>query len=244
MKARQTLAAGRDVNGLAVVLATSALVGLAAVAVINRRSLAEMASDDVDGLEALAPETDLTAPVRDMYGQFTSYLTPHDDPMQAEANLAAFLRTIRIAEGTAGPNGYRTLFGGSLFTGYGDHPRIAKQFTDKAGRTLWTSAAGAFQFMAISGLPNGSSTRVNTWDRIAQKLSLPDFTPESQDLAAIELVREAGALHDVRAGRFADAIHKCRGTWASLPGAGYSQPEKSLASLEAAFINSGGTITA
>ena len=59
-----------------------------------------------------------------------------------ETNTAAFLKMLRRSEGTAGPNGYRTLFGGALFDGWADHPRVTKQFKDKAGRVLWTSAAG------------------------------------------------------------------------------------------------------
>lgn len=158
--------------------------------------------------------------------------------LDLDANEMAFLACIRIAEGTAGPAGYRTLFGGGLFSNdYVDHPRIARQFTDKKGRKLWTSAAGAYQFMAVSQIPGNrtNATRVNTWDRIKAKLNLPDFTPESQDRAALELIDECGALEDVRAGRFAVAITKCRGVWASLPGAGYDQPEKTMAFLERAF---------
>lgn len=164
------------------------------------------------------------------------------------ANEAAFLMALRHAEGTAGPNGYRTLFGGGLFgNDFVDHPRIAKQFTDKAGRRLWTTAAGAYQAMAISpipGLPGNRlrSTKLDTWDRIKKKLSLPDFTPESQDRFALELIDECGATEDVRAGRFAVAITKCRGVWASLPGAGYSQPERSLAFLERAYRSAGGDL--
>lgn len=163
------------------------------------------------------------------------------DTAQAD-NMAAFLATIRNAEGTAGPNGYRTLFGGALFSDFADHPRRAARFTDKAGRRLWTSAAGAYQFMAVSPLPTGGTTLVNTWDRIAKRLGLADFTPQNQDRAAVELIREAGALDDVHAGRFDAAISKVRKVWASLPGAGYAQPEKSLSSLQAAYVAAGGTI--
>ena len=159
---------------------------------------------------------------------------------RAAGNERAFLAVIRHAEGTAGQNGYRTRFGGALFSGFADHPRVAVQFTDRAGRRLWTSAAGAYQFMAVSPIPGGGSTRVNTWDRIKAKLGLQDFSPASQDAAALELIREAGALADVRAGRFAQAIAKVRGIWASLPGAGYAQPEKTLAELAGVFQRSGG----
>ncbi len=165
----------------------------------------------------------------------------------AERNLQAFLQVIRTAEGTLGPNGYRTLFGGGLFSGFDDHPRIAKQFTDRKGRKLWTSAAGAYQFMAVSPIPAtagrpAGSTRIDTWDRLKRKLDLPDFGPQSQDTAAIELIAEAGALADVKEGRFAVAIEKCRHTWASLPGAGYAQPERALKDLQAAYAAAGGTL--
>lgn len=171
-----------------------------------------------------------------------AYLTPTAaDDDTAQANLAAFLATIRKAEGTAGPNGYRTLFGGGLFSDFRDHPRRAARFTDKAGRRLWTSAAGAYQFMAVSPLPDGSSTKVDTWDRLAARLQLPDFSPASQDAAAVELIREAGALDMVRAGEFDAAIGKVRRIWASLPGAGYSQAERSIDALRLAYADAGGT---
>lgn len=175
----------------------------------------------------------------------STYIPPAAvSPPVADGNLAAFLLMLRYAEGTAGPDGYRTLFGGSLFDSYDDHPRIAKQFRNGAGQLLWTTAAGAYQAMAVSPLPGGGSTKVNTWDRIKAKLQLPDFSPASQDAMAIELIRERGALGDVMAGRLADAIRKCAPVWASLPGAGYSQPERKLASLVSAYQGAGGiTVT-
>jgi muramidase (phage lysozyme) len=160
----------------------------------------------------------------------------------ADRNLGAFLMTIRHAEGTAGPDGYRMLFGGRLFSDFGDHPRQAQSFTDGAGRTLWTTAAGAYQMLAVSPLPGGGRTRMDTWDRLAARLRLPDFGPQSQDRAAVELIDECGAIGDARAGRVEAAIAKCRRVWASLPGAGYSQPERSLEWLASRYVNAGGTL--
>jgi muramidase (phage lysozyme) len=214
-----------------------AIAGLAVLALWWADQLSQ--ADQVD--EAPEPET--------FFDPWASWVeTPLSDIQMtltqdqiSTGNEQAFLKTIRHAEGTAGANGYRTLFGGSLFNSFADHPRIAKQFTSQ-GRKLWTSAAGAYQFMAVSPIPGGGSTKVNTWDRIKKKLSLADFSPASQDLAALELIREAGALADVRAGRFAAAIDKCRGTWASLPGAGYGQPEKRLPDLQAVYRAAGGVL--
>lgn len=159
-------------------------------------------------------------------------------------NLFAFLAMIRKAEtGTTGAEGYRVMFGGRRFSDMSDHPRSPVQFTDGAGRTLWTSAAGAYQFMAVSPIPGGGSTRVNTWDRLAAKLELRDFGQASQDAAAVELISECGALADVEAGRFDAAVAKVRKVWASMPGAGYAQPEKSLGALRQVYAAAGGQLS-
>jgi lysozyme len=170
---------------------------------------------------------------------------PYDSQYEANSNVRAFLYTIRVAEGTADADGYRALFGHTrtnprLFDSFADHPRIATRFTNQRGERLWTTAAGAYQFVAVSPIPGGGTTKANTWDRIAAKLQLPDFSPMSQDAAAIELIRERGALDDVYAGRFDAAIDKVKAEWASLPGAGYAQPERSLESLRLAYISAGG----
>ena len=199
----------------------------------------EASQETADTLASFEPEN--------LYNQLQDMIQPTDQD-QAARNVAAFLGTIRQAEGTADALGYQALFGHRAnrprtFSGWADHPRQAQPFTDKAGRQLWTSAAGAYQFMAISPIPGSTkSTKVNTWDRIAARLGLPDFSPESQDAAAVELIREAGALGDVQAGRFDQAVNKVRRIWASLPGAGYEQPERSLESLRYAYLQQGGML--
>lgn len=160
----------------------------------------------------------------------STYMTGNTDDQTAVANMSAFLDMIAFAEGTAGPRGYQTMFGYRYFDSYADHPRQYFSFTDGAGRALKSSAAGRYQII------------VKTWDALRAKLGLQDFTPASQDAAAIELIRERGALNDVRAGRLDAAIAKCAPVWASLPGAGYAQPERKLPDLYAAFNNAGGTI--
>lgn len=197
----------------------------------------EASQETPDAIEAIE--------LPNIFNQLQDMIQPQDQD-QAARNVAAFLLTIRKAEGTADALGYAALFGHKpnrprTFSGWDDHPRLAQRFTNKAGDELWTSAAGAYQFMAISPLPGSTKkTKVNTWDRISARLGLPDFSPESQDAAAVELIREAGALGDVEAGRFDEAIGKVRRIWASLPGAGYAQQERSLDELRTAYINSGG----
>jgi len=146
-----------------------------------------------------------------------------------QANEQAFLDMLAVSEGTYGhgDNGYNVLVGGDLFHGYTKHPNVLVTL-NKAG--LKSTAAGRYQFLK------------RTWDALALKLHLPDFGPASQDVAALELIAERGAADDVRSGRFADAVYKCRKTWASLPGAGYNQRENPIKALEAAYIRAGGTL--
>ena len=143
----------------------------------------------------------------------------------ASKNTRAFLEMIAFAEGTAGvgDDGYNVLFGYGTFDSYADHPRVYVPF----GKTT-SSAAGRYQFLA------------RTWDGLRSKLGLPDFGPASQDAGAIELIRQRGALADVQAGRIPQAIEKVSKVWASMPKAGYGQPERSMAALLDAYARAGG----
>ena len=48
-----------------------------------------------------------------------------------------------------------------------------------------------------------------SFNRAAASLNLSDFGPDAQDAAALELVRQRGALADVQAGRIVQACAKC-----------------------------------
>lgn len=139
------------------------------------------------------------------------------------SNVQALLRVIRTAEGTAGPNGYRTLFGGGLFDGFDDHPRIVVK---KSGYT--SSAAGAYQALA------------GTWDETKRIMKLPDFSPRSQDLFALGRIAARGALEDAKAGNFEAAIKKIAREWASMPGSPYGQPVISWERARAIYASAGG----
>jgi lysozyme len=143
---------------------------------------------------------------------------------QSRKNLKAFLLMLQYSEGTYGANAYRTLYGGDLFNNYNAHPN---KVIRKWG--ISSSAAGAYQFL------------YKTWIELAQALGLNDFSPISQDRAAVELIKRKGALEDVLAGRLATAIQKCRKIWASLPNAGYGQKEKSFNQLATVFQYLGGS---
>ncbi|WP_310611646.1 glycoside hydrolase family 104 protein [Limnohabitans sp.] len=186
------------------------------------------------------PQSDPGQPLDDSANQETNFLqdmmnnvstdAPQVSDTVADKNRRAFLDMIAYSEGTSGPSGYLTMFGGRLMDSLEVHPHQYFTFTNSRGEQLKTSAAGRYQFLG------------KTWDSLAAKLGLPDFSPESQDAAALELIRQRGALPDVDAGRLAVAVQKCAPIWASLPGAGYAQPERKLSQLAAAFADAGGMI--
>lgn len=216
-------------NDLAPMLAAIGL-GLIAAAWANRQAAT---ASGIDGIWENAGEIDQqTTFAEDALIAVTpsTYLGNSTDAYTANSNISAFLDLIAYAEGTLNERGYQTQFGYRYFQSYADHPRQYFDYTDQAGRTLKTSAAGRYQII------------VKTWDALKDKLGLQDFSPASQDAAAVELIRQRGALNDVKAGRIADAVTKCAPVWASLPGAGYNQPERDLPTLLATYTAKGGTL--
>lgn len=171
-----------------------------------------------------------TSVIEDLIVNMTpsTYAPANVAPDVAASNVRAFLDMIAFAEGTAGrgDDGYDILFGYGTFSSYADHPRVKVPFRD-----TYSTAAGRYQILA------------RTWDTLRARLSLSDFSPASQDAAAVELIRERGALADVQAGRTARAIGKVARIWASLPGAGYDQPERKLSALLSAYASAGGITT-
>jgi muramidase (phage lysozyme) len=146
-------------------------------------------------------------------------------------NVRALLAVIRRGEGTAGPNGYRTLFGGALFDGYADHPRRRITRT-MGGRPLTSTAAGAYQFLS------------STWDETARLMGLRDFSPANQDLGAVGRIAARGALEDAKAGRINVALRKIAKEWASMPGSPYGQPVITEQTARTVYASAGGTINA
>lgn len=208
-------------------LALAGLVGAAVAYLAWRNWQGSAPGIAADASAPLPPDADQTASVLDevlVTITPSTYAPANVSQDVGDNNTQAFLSMIAWSEGTSGPDGYRTLFGGGTFDSYADHPRIYVPF-----RNTSSSAAGRYQILA------------RTWDSLQNKLHLPDFSPDSQDQAAIELIRQRGALNDVRAGRVSDAINKCAKVWASLPGAGYNQPERKLAALQQVYADAGGT---
>lgn len=143
-----------------------------------------------------------------------------------DSNVRAFLAVIDLGE--HGPDAddeirYRTIFGGLVFHGFDDHPRHAQT----VGR-LTSTAAGRGQFLS------------GTWSDLVSLYGFPDFSPQCQDEAMVALIIRRGAIEDIIAGRFEQAIAKCAKEWASLPGSPYGQPTLTLEAARRRYVERGG----
>ncbi|PWC10649.1 lysozyme [Brenneria roseae subsp. americana] len=140
-------------------------------------------------------------------------------------NARSYLDAISRAEGTSAymNSGYHTLFGGGQVASLSDHPRQLKDFRQTDGTWNKTSAAGRYQFTQKS------------WDEAAAALGLNDFSPQSQDMAALWLIQRAGQLENVLSGDFMTATNNLGGVWASLPSSPYAQPKRSMEEMESYY---------
>ena len=120
-------------------------------------------------------------------------------------NRKAFLDMLAVSEGTSTSpatqnDGFDVIVTGSdgrpeVFTDYSAHPfaggRKSKVINSKG---LTSNASGRYQFM------------LKDWAHYKAQLCLPDFGPASQDLWAIQLIRERGALPLIDLGSFVLAV--------------------------------------
>lgn len=173
----------------------------------------------------------------------TFFTTGYSFDAMNNPNVQAFLAMLRYAENSRALDDaarYSTLYGLKPFFDFSEHPALlgwggvalSDAYCVGAGLSpgCVSTAAGAYQI------------KKSTWIWVRDKLKLPDFSPASQDAAAVFLIKNRGALPDVIAGRFYDAINRVRKEWASLPGAGYGQPERDMARLRDVYANAGGII--
>lgn len=143
-----------------------------------------------------------------------------DDPQ-----IVAFLAVIRRGEGTSDPKGYQRLFGGGHFASFDAHPGVLVEMSGYR-----STAAGAYQFLA------------STWEETAKIMGLSDFSPRSQDIAALGRLAYRGAVDDILSGYFESAVKKASKEWASLPFSPYGQPVIPYAVAVATFVNHGGIL--
>ena len=131
----------------------------------------------------------------------------------------ALLNTIRFAEGTYDEVGYRKHFGGSLFDDFTKHPDKVKS----AGG-YDSAAAGGYQFMPA------------TWAAAQRATGVPDFSPVSQDAAALYLIRQRGVDPNKMNELTPEIANALAPEWASFPTlkgvSYYGQPNKKVSALQ------------
>ena len=98
-----------------------------------------------------------------------------------------------------GRRGYNVMFGGGTFPSYDQHPDTVVD-----GGRVKSAAAGAYQFMP------------GTYSAVKRDLNLPDFSPSSQDQAALELIKRRGVDPD-RDPLTPENVAKLSPEWAAFP---------------------------
>jgi len=128
----------------------------------------------------------------------------------------ALLDVIASSESSYGNGeGYDVMYGGDRFSDFSDHPRVMQPITVGPNTGRRSSAAGRYQFLG------------STWDSVASQLGLSDFSPRSQDMAALQLARDAyrrqtgrnlaDDLASADPSTLAQIGQALSGTWTSLP---------------------------
>lgn len=138
----------------------------------------------------------------------------------------AFLKMIQDSEGGR----YNVAFGNKTFNSYSQHPNISTRFQtlEKDGngnyKTDVSTAAGAYQILKP------------TWDAVAKKYGLKDFSPDSQDRAALYLALEKPGMYDaIKAGDVRKMVGLVNNIWTSLPDSTVGVTKHALRSYD--FIN-------
>ena len=158
-------------------------------------------------------------------------LLHEDQASLATPNVRAFIRAIAMAEG----GDYNLKFGGVKgrkndpwsFSDYSTHPG--------AGKGGSITAAGMYQI------------NEGTWRESGGKIGLHDFSPGTQDLLAVEILRELHVIQAIKEGDLATALSAASRRWAALPqGPGLGnryppQPFKSYDEFLACYKENGGT---
>lgn len=143
-------------------------------------------------------------------------------PLISTPGGKALAAVIKSAEGTTGDRGYTTMFTGRQFTDLSRHPE-----QQNYSGSLNSDAAGAYQFLST------------TYNPVAQRLGLTDFSPESQEIAGRALVMERGVdpdkIYETKE-EFTQAMNKLARVWAGLP----YQPKSEKGGMGYSYYGQGG----
>ena len=190
-------------------------------------------------IDAAFPIDDITQSIANL-GSEVEAMTQQPSGFSIDANVRAFLETIKQCEGTANaPDPYRVCYAyRHTVQDLADHPAVTGEWR---GETLSASMCAAAGYG-----PGCVSTAAAyqlikpTWLKLRNKLGLTDFSPASQDAAAVQLLRDIGAYARLSVGDLAGAVRKASSQWASLPGSTAGQGGKSMGQVQAWYGGFGG----
>lgn len=156
---------------------------------------------------------------------------------------SAVLYMVRSCEHTgaavASGQDYQTFYGGTLFWDMSDHPCNTGELQGVPLPSQVCINAGFADGVCVSTAAGGYQITKPTWKDFRGTPGnadyLPDFTPESQDAAALRIMAKIGALPLIDAGNITAAIPVLGKRWASLPGAVGKQGQRSLAFVMSKF---------
>jgi muramidase (phage lysozyme) len=140
----------------------------------------------------------------------------------ADRNVSAFLKAIAEAEGGEYDFKYGAIKGKKndpwRFSDFSTHPG--------PGSGGSTTAAGMYQIT------------IDTWREHGGKMGLTDFSPATQDLIAVEILRSLRLIDKIKSGDIASAIGPAARKWAALPkgpGLGNAYPPQPFVKYEDFF---------
>ncbi|MBW7676325.1 peptidoglycan DD-metalloendopeptidase family protein [Chryseobacterium chendengshani] len=154
---------------------------------------------------------------------------------ECEQRIRAFMRMLRIGEGTEGEKGYTTQYSGAQFSDMSTHPE-----TVITAGAYSSSAAGAYQIMRYTywWLKGEKLTSDNKKAGVyeeshdyVKKYSIPDFTAESQDKLCVIILKHkrSGSLDLITKNQIKESLEQYGSyEWASLPPGRYGQPAQTM----------------
>ena len=157
------------------------------------------------GDQSRAPEQDKEQELTEKYLDYKAQLSEQQkldlDNLRTNPNVRIMLDLISRAEGNTN---YDTLVGGGKFDDFSSHPNKTV-YLKSLKKVIASDAAGRYQIMGAN------------WGPYSKRLGLKDFSPESQDKIAIQMLADRGALDSVLKGNFKSAVKKSGSQWTSLP---------------------------
>ena len=157
----------------------------------------------------------------------------------ASKNLTAFLRLVRVAESG---DDYSALVGGGNITDFSRHPAALGWPGIRTADGRKSTAAGAYQIT------------LTTWNEITPKVfrtgvdengnNLADFTPGSQDQAALWIIqfKRPGAWTLIAEGKLNEALTRLRQEWESFDRMLTGNYSITLAQAQDIYIMAGGSV--